>query len=101
MCYPVCGMVHIKDPLLLFKMSNPCSDGSRFHLLLSEWFFTIYLPSFDTNTAFDKSIIKLINIKILLNSFFYISRKKEGWVVGSILHGGPIELFLIPASASH
>ena len=32
MCYPVCGMVHIKEPLLLFGMSNPCG-GSGFPLL--------------------------------------------------------------------
>ena len=25
MYYPVCGMVHIKDPLLLIRMSGPCS----------------------------------------------------------------------------
>ena len=27
-CYPVSGMVHIKDPLLLLRMSSPCSSGS-------------------------------------------------------------------------
>ena len=40
MCYPVCRMVHIKDPLLLIKTSSPCC-GSRFPLLLSEWSITI------------------------------------------------------------
>ena len=34
MCYPVCGMVHIKEPLLLIRKSNPCG-GSRFPLSLS------------------------------------------------------------------
>ena len=29
MCYSVCGMVHIKDPLLLIGKSSPC-DGSGF-----------------------------------------------------------------------
>ena len=24
MCYPVCGMVHIKEPLLLMEKSSPC-----------------------------------------------------------------------------
>ena len=24
MCYPVCGIVHIKDPLLLIRKSSPC-----------------------------------------------------------------------------
>ena len=40
MCYPVCGMVHIKEPLLLIEKSSPCG-GSRFPLLLSEWSFAI------------------------------------------------------------
>ena len=38
-CYPVCGMVHIKDPLLLFEKSSPYSGGSGFPLSLSEWSF--------------------------------------------------------------
>ena len=40
MCYPVCGMVHIKEPLLLIEKSSPCGT-SRFPLSLSEWCFTI------------------------------------------------------------
>ena len=28
MCYPVCGMVYIKDPLLLLRMSSPCNSDS-------------------------------------------------------------------------
>ena len=31
MCYPDCGMVHVKDPLLLIGKSSPCSGGSGFH----------------------------------------------------------------------
>ena len=34
-CYPVCGMMHIKEHLLLIGKSSLC-DGSRFPLLLSE-----------------------------------------------------------------
>ena len=41
MCYPVCGMVYIKDPLLLIKKSSLCSGSSVFPLSLSEWLFTI------------------------------------------------------------
>ena len=33
MCYPVCGMMHIKEPLLLIRKSSPCG-GSRFTLSL-------------------------------------------------------------------
>ena len=39
-CYPVCGMMHIKEPLLLIGKSSPCG-GSGFPLSLSEWSFTI------------------------------------------------------------
>ena len=45
MCYPVCGMMHIKEPLLLHGKSSLCS-GSRFPLSLSEWFFTICLTPY-------------------------------------------------------
>ena len=40
MCYPLCGMVLIKEPLLLIGMSRPCG-GSGFPLSQSEWSFTI------------------------------------------------------------
>ena len=40
MCYPVCGMMHIKESLLLIRKSSPCGS-SRFPLSLSEWSFTI------------------------------------------------------------
>ena len=36
MCNPVCGMMHIKEPLLLIGKSNPLG-GSGFLLSLSEW----------------------------------------------------------------
>ena len=28
MCYSVCGMMHINDPLLLIEKSSPCSGAS-------------------------------------------------------------------------
>ena len=40
MCYPVCGMVHIKEPLLLIGKSSLCG-GSGFPFSLSEWSLTI------------------------------------------------------------
>ena len=46
MCYPVCGMVHIKEPLLLIGKSSPCG-GSGFSLSLSEWSFTICLTPYN------------------------------------------------------
>ena len=46
MCYPVCGMVHIKEPLLLIGKSSPCG-GSGFPFSLSEWSFTICLTLYN------------------------------------------------------
>ena len=40
MCYPVCRMMHIKEPLLLIEKSSLCGS-SGFPLTLSEWSFTI------------------------------------------------------------
>ena len=40
MCCPVCGMVNIKEPLLLIGKTSPCG-GSGFPLSLSERSFTI------------------------------------------------------------
>ena len=40
MCYPVYGIVHIKEPLLSIGKSSPCG-GSGFPLSLSEWSSTI------------------------------------------------------------
>ena len=40
MCYPVSGMVHIREPLLLIGRSSPCG-GRGFTLSQSEWFFNI------------------------------------------------------------
>ena len=40
MYYPVCGMVHIKEPLLLIGKSDPYG-GIGIPLSLSEWSFTI------------------------------------------------------------
>ena len=48
MYYPVCGMVHIKELLLLIGKSSPCG-GSGFPLSLSEWFFTICLTPYRPN----------------------------------------------------
>ena len=46
MCYPVCGMRHIKEPLLLIGKSSPCGS-SGFPLLLSEWSFTICMTPYN------------------------------------------------------
>ena len=46
MCYPVCGMVHIKELLLLIGKSSPCG-GSGFPFSLSEWSLTICLTPYN------------------------------------------------------
>ena len=46
MCYPVCGMVHIKEPLLLIDKSSLCG-GSVFPFSLSEWSLTICLTPYN------------------------------------------------------
>ena len=46
MYYPVYGMMHIKEPLLLIGMSSLCS-GIGFPLSLSEWSFTICLTPYN------------------------------------------------------
>ena len=47
MCYPVCGMVPIKEePLMLIGKSSLCG-GSRFPFSLSEWSLTICLMPYN------------------------------------------------------
>ena len=46
MCYPVCGMVHIKEPLLLIDKSSLCG-GSGLPFSLSEWSLTICLTPYN------------------------------------------------------
>ena len=46
MYYLVCGMMHIKELLLLAGKSSPCG-GNRFPLSLSEWSFTICLTPYN------------------------------------------------------
>ena len=46
MYYPVCGMMHIKEPLLLIGKSSLCGR-SGFPLSLSEWSFTICLTPYN------------------------------------------------------
>ena len=57
MCYPVCGMVHIKEPLLLIGKSSPCG-GSGFPLSLSEWSFTICLTAYNRKIKCVECIVK-------------------------------------------
>ena len=44
--YPVCGMMHIKEPLLLIGKSSLCG-GSEFPFSLSEWSSTICVTPYN------------------------------------------------------
>ena len=57
MHYPVCGMVHIKEPLLLIGKSSPCGS-SRFPLSLSEWSFTICLTPYNRKIKCVECVVK-------------------------------------------
>ena len=48
MCYPVCGIVHIKEPLLLIVKSS-LRGGSGIPFSLSEWSFTICPTPYNRN----------------------------------------------------
>ena len=51
MWYPVCGMVHIKEPLLLIRKSSLCGS-SGFPLSLSELSVTICLTPYNRKGPF-------------------------------------------------
>ena len=57
MCYPVCGMVHIKEPLLLIGKNSPCG-GSGFPLSLSEWSFTNCPTPYNRKIKCVESVVK-------------------------------------------
>ena len=57
MCYPVCGMVHIKEPLLLIGKSSPCG-GSGFPLSLSEWSFSIWPTPYNLKIKCVECVVK-------------------------------------------
>ena len=46
MCYPVCVMMRIKEPMLIIKKST-VAHGNGFPLLLSDWSFTICPMPYD------------------------------------------------------
>ena len=66
MCYHVCGVVHIKDPLLLIGNSSPCSGSIGFPLSLSEWFFTICPMHITIHKIFTSFLLLIIIIIIII-----------------------------------
>ena len=79
MCYPVCGMVHIKEPLLLIDKSSLCGS-SGFPFSLSEWSLTICLLSALLNkTSLSLSLSLIITLSTYTSDqhciFIYMLRR--------------------------
>ena len=68
MCYPVCGMVHIKEPLLLIDKSSLCGV-SGFPFSLSEWSLTICLTPY--NRRYNVLSASLNQTFISLSYYYY------------------------------
>ena len=74
MCYPVYGMMHIKEPLRLIRKSSPC-DGSGFPLLLSEWSFAICLTPYYCNCSSQCSMTGVTKVVVcaILSGMMHIT----------------------------
>ena len=75
MCYPVCGMVHIKEPLLLIDKSSLCG-GSGFPFSLSEWSLTICLTPY--NHRLNVLSVSLNKTFLSLSLFYLLPCFKKG-----------------------
>ena len=72
MYYSVCGMMHIKEPLLLIGKSS-LYGGSGFSFSLSEWSFTICLTPYNRKwNVWSVSLNKIFPSFLLLNDFYDI-----------------------------
>ena len=102
MCYPVYGMMHIKEPLLLIGKSSPCGGGG-FPLSLSEWSFTICPTPYNRKIKCVECVVKKIkNISFLPSCpyifffffFFFFFKKFIGPETNmvSVRVGAPISL---------
>ena len=90
MCYVVCGMVHIKEPLLLIGKNNQCGS-SGFPLSLSQWSLYHMSP-----TPYNRKLNVLsVSLNKTFPPFFLLM---EQWVVRTIPLGKPVELFLVTVS---
>ena len=83
MCYPVCGMVHIKDPLLLIDKSSLCG-GSGFPFSLSEWSLTICLTPYNRrlnvlSASLNKTFLSLSLTYIPTKRYLIKYKDKIAW----------------------
>ena len=68
MCYPVCGMMHIKELMLLIRKSSLCG-GSGFPLSLSVWSFTICMTPYNhkynvLSASLNKTFTSFLNLLV-------------------------------------
>ena len=93
MCYPVCGMVHIKEPLLLIGNSSPCG-GSGFPFSLSEcraanhYYFLYFIMPLSPYSEILRYIFNFPSYKGAGRSSEVERSLMVRWVVRLILHGG-------------
>ena len=71
MCCPVCGMVHMKEPVLLIGKSSLCGS-SGFPLSLSEWSLTICLTPYNR-----KSNVSSVSLNKTFPSFFLLLKGEK------------------------
>ena len=69
MYYPVCGMVHIKEPLLLIGKSNLCGN-SRFPLSLYEWSLPYVWCHITVNKTFPSFLLPRSYTSLLLRLWY-------------------------------
>ena len=64
MCYPVCGMMHIKEPLLLIGKSRPFG-GSGCPLSLSCFYTLIYYSVLTLNLSTRTLVSAYVSLDVL------------------------------------
>ena len=79
MCCPVCGIVHIKEPLLLIGKTSLCS-GSGFPFSLSEWSLTICLMPYNR-----KENVLSASLNKTFPSLFFVFFTVDLYVIVTIL----------------
>ena len=77
MCYPVCVMVHIKEPLLLIRKSSLCG-GCGFPFSLSEWSLTICLTPYNRKIKCVECIVKY-NISFLWHQISWMTKQEYNY----------------------
>ena len=84
MCHPVCGMVHIKEPLLLIGKSSLCG-GSGFPFSLSEWSLTICLTPYNRkyNVLSASLNKKFLSLSVLCRDQRDVAPCVRSWCDGS------------------